>query len=210
MARRHWKAAKKMGIEYEDLISEGMIGLIKALKRFDQSYGVKFSTYAVPTISGAMGNFIRNFSPGIKYSRTVRDLSSKVSGKETVEDVMEQLKLSRPIAKELLAFKARYKPLQLEQVIKENLTVLDLLGIHADYSSVYINDFISRLDEQSQMVLKGILTQKSQTEIARELGISQGHVSRIKRDLPYKLKSYQKGAAFHGEKSENRRISGVS
>ena len=65
--------------ELEDLIQIGAIGLIKAVKRFDKDYGVCFSTYAVPMISGEIRRFLRDDGI-IKISRTVKENAAK--GKE--------------------------------------------------------------------------------------------------------------------------------
>ena len=66
------------GYEKEELYQIGAIGLIKAVKRFDFSFGVKFSTYAVPYIMGEIKRFIRDDGP-IKISRSIKELNSKIN-----------------------------------------------------------------------------------------------------------------------------------
>ena len=61
----------------EDLFQVGMIGLLKAIENFDTSYGLKFSTYAVPLIIGEMKRYLRD-NHQIKISRSIRDLAYKV------------------------------------------------------------------------------------------------------------------------------------
>ena len=63
------------GYEAEDLFQIGTIGLIKAIDKFDLSYGVKFSTYAVPMIIGEIRRFLRDDSP-IKVSRSLKELGA--------------------------------------------------------------------------------------------------------------------------------------
>ena len=55
------------GTELEDLFQIGTIGLLKAIDKFDLSYEVKFSTYAVPMISGEIKRFLRDDGPDILY-----------------------------------------------------------------------------------------------------------------------------------------------
>lgn len=65
------------GVEDEDLFQIGVIGLIKAIDKFDKSYGVKFSTYAVPVISGEIKKFFREDGL-IKVSRKIKDDGLKI------------------------------------------------------------------------------------------------------------------------------------
>ncbi|MFR3907584.1 MAG: sigma-70 family RNA polymerase sigma factor, partial [Christensenellales bacterium] len=65
------------GTEYDDLYQIGSMGLIKAIKNFDSSYGVRFSTYAVPMIAGEIKRFLRDDGM-IKVSRTLKELAAKV------------------------------------------------------------------------------------------------------------------------------------
>lgn len=60
------------GYESEDLFQIGCIGLVKAMDRFDMEYGVKFSTYAVPMITGEIKRFLRDDGM-LKVSRSIKD-----------------------------------------------------------------------------------------------------------------------------------------
>ena len=64
---------KGKGIEYDDLFQAGCIGLIKAQKGFDESRGLKFSTYAVPVILGEIKRMFRD-GVSIKVGRTLKEL----------------------------------------------------------------------------------------------------------------------------------------
>ena len=75
-----WCVVKRFygrGIEAEDLFQIGSIGLIKAIDKFDLSYDVKFSTYAVPMISGEIKRFLRDDGM-IKVSRSLKELSYRI------------------------------------------------------------------------------------------------------------------------------------
>src|SRR5690625_1297497 len=77
------------GYDADDLFQIGSIGLIKAIDKFDLSYDVRFSTYAVPMIIGEIQRFIRDDGT-IKVSRTLKELGNKV--KRTKEELSKQLK----------------------------------------------------------------------------------------------------------------------
>ena len=78
------------GIETDELIQLGLIGLYKALMNFNENYGVQFSTYAVPLIMGEIKRFIRD-DGAIKVSRSLKELYSKI---RFVKDELEK-KLGR-------------------------------------------------------------------------------------------------------------------
>ena len=63
----------RSGYEYDDLLQVGSIGLMKALRRFDTSLGLRLSTYAVPVIMGEIKRFMRDDS-AIKVSRPLKEL----------------------------------------------------------------------------------------------------------------------------------------
>ena len=65
-------------LEYDDLMQLGAIGFIKAMQNFDVEYGVRFSTYAVPMISGEIKRFLRD-DGAIKVSRWTKSLAQKIS-----------------------------------------------------------------------------------------------------------------------------------
>lgn len=66
------------GVEYEDLLQIGSVGLLKAIKNYDESYNVRFSTYAVPMIAGEIKRFLRDDGM-IKVSRSLKELSTKAA-----------------------------------------------------------------------------------------------------------------------------------
>ncbi len=93
------------GYEMEDLFQIGVIGLIKAIDKFDLSLGLKFSTYAVPMITGEIKRFLRDDGP-IKVSRTLKENAMKVRmvhqklqnslGREpTLQEIMQETELSK-------------------------------------------------------------------------------------------------------------------
>ena len=87
-----WSIVKRFigkGYETEDLYQIACIGFIKAIKRFDKSYCVKFSTYAVPYILGEIRKFIRDDGI-IKVSRSIKELGFKVLMESINDDIYER------------------------------------------------------------------------------------------------------------------------
>ena len=84
-----WSVVKKYrgrGYEQEDLFQIGCIGLMKAIDRFDQTFGVCFSTYAVPMIIGEVRRYLRD-NNSIRVSRSLRDTAYKaLQAKERLEE----------------------------------------------------------------------------------------------------------------------------
>ena len=80
------------GCEYEDLMQIGSIGLLKAIKKFDSSYNVRFSTYAIPMIIGEIKRFLRDDGL-IKVSRNLKEIAIKANTyRENIEKtVVESL-----------------------------------------------------------------------------------------------------------------------
>ena len=123
-----WSVVRKFrgrGCETDDLFQIGAIGLIKCIDKFDSSFDVKFSTYAVPMIMGEIRRFLRDDGM-IKVSRSVKELGfkarnaaeelTKILGREpTIEEIAEKTGVSREeIAASLEAaaeVESLYKPL---------------------------------------------------------------------------------------------------
>ena len=96
---------KNKGIEYDDLYQLGCIGFLKAIKNFDESFNVKFSTYAVPMIIGEIKRFLRD-DGNVKISRIIKQNSYKIlkfneefllknNREPTVKEIAEGLRLEQ-------------------------------------------------------------------------------------------------------------------
>ena len=69
---------KNKGVEYDDLYQLGCVGFLKAIKNFDEKFGVVFSTYAVPMILGEVKRFLRD-DGSIKVSRIIKAQAAKIN-----------------------------------------------------------------------------------------------------------------------------------
>ncbi len=194
------------GQEAEDLFQIGCIGLIKAVRRFDLSFGVRFSTYAVPVILGEIKRFLRDDGV-IKVSRSLKETAfragslreelAKQTGTEpTVGELADRLGISP--AELSAAMEATRTPESLyataDDGTKESAALVDRLESEDSPETDVVNRLtihrlLSELEGRDRTVLflryyKG----KTQTEIASQLGISQVQVSRIEKKVLTKMR----------------------
>ena len=189
------------GHELEDLFQIGSIGLLKAIDKFDLSYDVRFSTYAVPMITGEIKRFLRDDGL-IKVSRSVKELGMKVGaareslsgslGREpTIEEIAGELKVSREeVAASLEAaaeVESLYRPADsgdenstylMDRLAQDNNDHEDLLN------RMVLKDLMEGLEEeQREIILRRYFYNETQTQIAGELGIAQVQVSRLEKRI---------------------------
>ncbi|MBR0366693.1 MAG: SigB/SigF/SigG family RNA polymerase sigma factor [Clostridia bacterium] len=189
--------------EAEDLVQIGAIGLIKAINQFDMSYGVKFSTYAVPMIIGEIKRFLRD-DGSIKVSRAVKETAAKARYAEellrrrlgrdpTVGEISEECNIS---AEDITAaFEAVTEPcsLQTANAGDDSRTLMDSLGADDTEEQIVDRVFLAKalanLSERERNVIgERYFKGKTQSEIAVSLGVSQVQVSRIEKKALMKLR----------------------
>jgi len=202
-----WACVKRYSglLDQEDLYQLGAIGLLKAVDRFDPSYGVSFSTYAVPLILGEIRRYLRD-SSSIRVSRRLKEIAlmaKKVSekiktltGREpSVKEIAEEIGVEVDTLCE--ALDATSPVLYLEDLAVQQ----DRTGLHApmgdEERSLEIFDLkeaLSRLDENMRLIIEGrFYLGKTQHELSSELGISQAHVSRLEKKALFLLKRFLQG-----------------
>jgi RNA polymerase sporulation-specific sigma factor len=196
------------GYEWDDLFQIGCIGLVKAIDRFDTAYGVKFSTYAVPMIIGEIRRFIRDDNP-IKVSRSIKELALKIHraqeklqgalGREpTVGEIAEGLLL--PVQEIVAALEAVQPTTSIyAQSIRDDgdsILLLDHLR-HSDdegtFENLALREVIAKLPPKEQIVIQlRFFEDKTQSEIAEVIGLSQVQVSRIEKNALRMMKEFMK------------------
>lgn len=195
------------GHDAEDLFQIGCIGLIKASQKFDKSYGVKFSTYAVPMIMGEIKRFIRDDGI-IKVSRHLKETAAKAmnartefSEKNGREPTLKELSEIMNISSEELAsaIEANTKPESIYSTFENNgdegQALIERLENGTDLeeeitNKLVVSQLIRELDPKEQKLLYlRYFKQKTQSHIADTLGISQVQVSRIEKKLLLKMRS---------------------
>lgn len=189
----------------DDLFQVGVIGLIKAIDNFNTDLDVKFSTYAVPMISGELRRYLRDNTP-IRVSRSLRDLAYKaMQAKEELTsklqrepDIMEIAKaVGVPKAEVVTALESISDPVSLYEPVYsdggDTLYILDQLGDGSDsdgwIDELSFRDAVSSLDEREKRILYlRFLMGRTQVEVAQEIGISQAQVSRLEKNTLEKIK----------------------
>ena len=190
------------GHEIDDLFQIGCIGLIKSINKFNDSFGVKFSTYAVPMIIGEIKRFLRDDGM-IKVSRSLKETSNKaritkeVMSKElgrepTIGEMAERLHIS--VEELVMAMEAGYTPESLFNTIGESdnspILLIDRINDECNDNETDMIDKIalrqvldSLKPREKQIIVLRYFKEKTQVQIAKLLGISQVQVSRIEKKI---------------------------
>lgn len=205
-----WSIVKRFagrGYEQEDLFQIGSIGLIKAVDKFDTSFDVQFSTYAVPMISGEIKRFLRDDGM-IKVSRSMKETAYKAYiAREKMEEKLKREPTLTEIAAEIgvtseelaQAFDASAQIKSLHKVIYQgdgsDISLMDKLPCEDDpcedmMNRMVLEEMLSKLDKKErQLIYMRYYQDKTQTEIAGILGVSQVQVSRLEKKILKKMKS---------------------
>ncbi|MDP4092495.1 MAG: RNA polymerase sporulation sigma factor SigF [Bacillota bacterium] len=190
------------GYEADDLFQIGSIGLIKAINKFDKSFDVRFSTYAVPMIIGEIKRFIRDDGI-IKVSRSLKETSNKarvtkeVMSKElgrepSMNEIAERLKIQ--VEDLVMAMEAGCLPESLYNTVSEgdNSPILLIDRIDGENTSNEL-DIIDKIalkqiletlkPREKQIIILRYFKEKTQAQIAGMMGLSQVQVSRIEKKI---------------------------
>lgn len=192
------------GADLEDLFQIGCIGLMKSIDKFDLSYDVKFSTYAVPMIVGEIQRFLRDDGM-VKISRSIRELSFKI--RHATDDYVKRTGqfptlsqiatiLDVKIDDVILASDALRDPASLHEKLYESdgdsLTLMDQLQDDRServFDHIPLRDVISKLSKRDQTIIyMRYFLDCTQSDIAERLGISQVQVSRLEKKILAQLK----------------------
>ncbi len=186
---------RNKGIEYEEMFSAGCIGLVKAMKAFDPSRNVKFSTYAVPVILGEIKCLFRD-GGSIKVSRKIKSLSIHISrerdrfsknyGREpTISELSEILNVSESEIAE--AVSAGLPTVSLTCEDDEGCSQLDIPVESPDIKitdRVSLHQIISTLEpDDRQLIFLRYYRNLTQVQTAKLLGITQVKVSRREKKI---------------------------
>ncbi len=189
-------------VEYDDLIQLGTLGLIKAINNFNEAYGVKFSTYAVPMIAGEIKRFIRD-DGAIKVSRSTKSQALelnkfideyRISNEKSpsVEEIAKKFNID-PTDVVFILDSTRYPVSIFTETEEEGLSLQDKIADNADPDDemlkLIIKDMISSLPErEKKIIMLRYFRDKTQSEVAEELGVSQVQISRLESKILAKLR----------------------
>ena len=209
-----WSVARKFsnrGYDLDDIFQIGCIGILKAIKNFDLSYDVRFSTYAVPLIMGEIKLFLRD-DVIIKVSRRLKEIAQKAKiTKEILEkELNREAKLSE-IAERIgelpsdlaVALEANVAPESLYREFndgdKSGGYLIDKIANNIDteeeiLDKISLSEAIKALDERERkIIMLRYFRGKTQSEIASVIGISQVQVSRLEKKILLRMKEKMTG-----------------
>lgn len=194
------------GAEAEDLFQIGSIGLLKAIDKFDLSYDVKFSTYAVPMISGEIKRFLRDDGM-IKVSRSLKELACKAfSCQEGLRRKLGREPLLAEIAAELkvdkeelaAAMEASAEVESLHKTIYQKdgheISLMDKLeeqetGEDKVVDHMLLSELLKALNgEERKLIYLRYFAGRPQSDVGKILGVSQVQVSRMEKKILGRLR----------------------
>lgn len=199
-----WAAVRKFsgrGVESDDLFQIGAIGLIKAINKFDTSYDVEFSTYAVPMIFGEIRRYLRDDGI-IKVSRSLKETATMARGAAekislqkgsdaTISEIARMINCT--VSEVALSLEATQPTESIYRTVYDgnNNSVLLIDKLHSDennedllLNSVALRQAIKNLPpKERQILMLRYYKEKTQSEVAKIMGVSQVQISRIEKKL---------------------------
>lgn len=187
------KRFENRGYEFDDIYQIGAIGFIKAVQKFDFTYNVMLSTFAVTYIIGEIKRFLRDNGP-IKISRQLKELSGKIALEKkinesiTIEELAEKLKVEKEEIALALDSENSIKSLD-EKSPDDDLSLMDRLSSNENNEEKIVNGLalkqcINNLKPREKKIIY-LRYYKCQTQkkVADIIGISQVQVSRIEKKI---------------------------
>ena len=201
------KRFKDKGVEHDDLYQIGCIGFLKAINNFNPDFGVKFSTYVVPMVIGEIKRFMRD-DGSIKVSRALKSLNLQInkfvdaySGKNQTKPTIEEIAKHFNVDEQevIMAMDSAKMPLSLYAPLEDEggsgtLTVIDRVDTQVENVNILENlalkEMIKSLEERDRkIILLRYYFDKTQSEIAKQLNISQVQVSRLENKILESLRT---------------------
>lgn len=189
------------GVEMEDLIQIGSIGLLKAIDKFDLTYEVRFSTYAVPMITGEIKRFLRDDGM-VKVSRSLKEEAARIyaarevfmgeQGREpTLEELADKLQLTREEV--ILAMESAAQIESLQKTIYQSdgsdIALEDKLPFEKNQQEEVLDRMLleqmlgSLNTEERELIYLRFFKERTQSNIAKKMGMSQVQVSRMEKKI---------------------------
>lgn len=188
------------GVEYDDLSQLASMGLLKAINGFDESFGVRFSTYAVPMIAGEIKRFMRD-DGSIKVSRAIKSCAKRINAyieqysvshgsQPTVKTIAEEFGM--PESEVVFTLGSTHMPVSIynqgEYKDEKTQELLEKLPVEDRQEeiieSLQLKSAIAELPERDRKVIMlRYFRDMTQSEVANMLGVSQVQVSRIENRI---------------------------
>ena len=194
------------GHELEDLFQIGSIGLMKAIDKFDTGFDVRFSTYAVPMITGEIKRFLRDDGM-IKVSRGLKENAIKIKSAEARlqrelgrEITLGELTEATGIPREEIVMSLEAS-VEVESIYKSiyqseghDICLADKLPEKKDQNEVLLNQMLLKqlmeqlTDMEQELIKQRYYQERTQAQVAESLSISQVQVSRLEKKILLRLR----------------------
>lgn len=194
------------GYDAEDLFQIGSIGLMKAIDKFDLSFDVKFSTYAVPMISGEIKRFLRDDGM-VKVSRSlkengwkVRQASERIAHEKGRDASLQEISEATGLSKEDIVM-AMDANVEVESIYKSvyqsdgnEIYLVDRLPEKRDENEKLLNHMLLEQlleelgEDERKLIMLRYFQDKTQVEVAKKLGVSQVQVSRMEKKILVRMR----------------------
>lgn len=196
------KRFKNNKYETDDLFQIGAMGLVKSIKRFDNQYNVKLSTFAVPYIIGEIKKYLRDDGM-VKVSRSLKELNIKIEmlrkqyeklGKElSINEIEKELKESKENI--LLALEANKEIKSIDEEFEDSNENILFNKVKVEsyeedtIKKIILKQELEKLDEKERnIIILRYFYNKTQSQIASQYGITQVQVSRIEKRVLLKMR----------------------
>lgn len=196
------------GIDYEDLYQVASIALIKAVERFSPDKGVKFVSFATPTIIGELKRYFRDKASVIRIPRRIYELyqkvnhtrealSQKLERAPKVEEIAAELNMSEEDILEIIESWNAYNMQSFDQTVysDDDLELHETIGEEdATFERIENRDFLEKSLErfnevEKKFIIERYFKNKTQKQIAEALGVSQMYVSRMEKKVVDRFKT---------------------
>lgn len=213
-----WSIVKRFagrGYDQEDIFQIGCIGLIKAIDHFDTGFDVKFSTYAVPMITGEIRRFLRDDGMikvsrtlkenGWKVNRAAQNLSQELGRNATIDEIAVATELTREEI--VMAMEANHEVDSIYRVIYQSdgrdISIIDYaaaacMGAEDQETEALLDHMLLRQlldgleEEERRLIEYRYFHDMTQTQVAKCLGISQVQVSRLEKKILQRMRKQAK------------------
>lgn len=211
LARQIARRFAGRGVELEDLEQVASIGLMKAIQRFKPELGLRFATYATPTIAGDVRNYIRDRGDALRLPRDAKNklyhlqkarekLTLSLMREPTVKELAQEMRMAVEDLLSLLELKRSTDMFFLDAPIaeEEEQRIISRLGDEdSGFEAVEHRDWIDWVYKLVTPEEKKLLTLRyehrlGQRETARQMGVSQMQVSRMERRVLSRLKGMER------------------
>lgn len=196
------KYAASIGFDYQDLVSEGFIGLLKAFEAFDEKKGFRFATIASHYIFGEIRKSYRDRGDtGANYSRQIKEFAYTIRKRElenkSVKEIVKETGFKDYHVFRALDFLINKMPLRFDAAIREDdesgTTLWELYSKPVDETEEVVEDFLESLEKHEEIITRMLVDGEPQRVIAEFLGVTQIRISRTKSKIKEKYLQFKGG-----------------